>query len=118
MFKLSAAIVIAENRLHAGCDAYGNTEGLHFRCEYGKIGEKKHKEGMNMDLYRDPATMDPEELRAYLGDVRCELETLNEDEPEDETSEEFVDWAEEHEALEDLADEIIDRLESLGEPLE
>ena len=25
---------------------------------------------------------------------------------------------EEHEALEDLADEIIDRLESLGEPLE
>ena len=82
---MSAAIVIAENRLHAGCDAYGNTEGLHFRCEYGKIGEKKHKEGMNM---------------------------------EDETSEEFVDWAEEHEALEDLADEIIDRLESLGEPLE
>ena len=83
-----------------------------------------------MDLYRDPATMDPEELRAYLSDVRCELEalgtfadskvleTLNEDEPEDETSEEFVDWAEEHEALEDLADEIIDRLESLGEPLE
>ena len=61
-----------------------------------------------MDLYRDPATMDPEELRAYLSDVRCELETLNEDEPEDETSEEFVDWA----------DEIIDRLESLGEPLE
>ena len=46
-----------------------------------------------MDLYRDPATMDPEELRAYLSDVRCELETLNEDEPEDETSEEFVDWA-------------------------
>ena len=66
-----------------------------------------------MDLYRDPAAMDPEELRAYLSDVRCELETLNEDEPE-----EFVDWAEEHEALEDLADEIIDRLESLGEPLE
>ena len=53
-----------------------------------------------------------------MSDVRCELETLNEDEPEDETSEEFGDWAEEHEALEDLADEIIDRLESLGEPLE
>ncbi len=53
-----------------------------------------------------------------MSDVRCELEALNEDEPEDETSEEFVDWAEEHEALEDLADEIIDRLESLGESLE
>lgn len=29
-----------------------------------------------------------------------------------------MDWAEEHEALEDLVDEIIDRLEALGEALE
>ena len=43
---------------------------------------------------------------------------MDEDEPEDETSEEFVDWAEAHEELEDLADEIIERLEALGEPLE
>ncbi len=71
-----------------------------------------------MDLYRDPATMDAPELRAYLADIREELEAMDQDEPEDETSEEFVDWAEEHEALEDLADEIIDRLDSLGEPLE
>ncbi len=71
-----------------------------------------------MDLYRDPATMDAAELRAYLADVRDELEALDEDEPQDETSEEFVDWAEEHEALEDLADEIVERLEALGEPLE
>lgn len=71
-----------------------------------------------MDLYRDPGTMDPEELRAYLSDIRQELEAMDEDEPEDETSEEFVDWAEEHESLEDLVDEIIDRLEALGEALE
>lgn len=71
-----------------------------------------------MDLYRDPDTMDPEELRAYLSDIRQELEAMDEDEPEDETSEEFVDWAEKHEALEDLVDEIIDRLEALGEALE
>lgn len=71
-----------------------------------------------MDLYRDPDTMDPEELRAYLSDIRQELEAMDEDEPEDETSEEFVDWAEAHEELEDLADEIIERLEALGEPLE
>ena len=57
-----------------------------------------------MDLYRDPAAMDLEELRAYLSDVHCELEALNEDEPEDETSEEFVDWEEEHEAVEVLAE--------------
>lgn len=71
-----------------------------------------------MDLYRDPDTMDPEELRAYLSDIRQELEAMDEDEPEDETNEEFVDWAEEHEALEDLVDEIVDRLEALGEALE
>ena len=71
-----------------------------------------------MDIFRDPETMEPAELRAYLADVREELETMDEDEPEDETSEEFVDWAEEHEALEDLVDEIIDRLEALGEALE
>ena len=71
-----------------------------------------------MDLYRDPATMDAPELRAYLADIREELEAMDQDEPEDETSEEFVDWAEDHEALEDLADEIVERLESLGEPLE
>ena len=68
-----------------------------------------------MDLCRDPKTMEPEELRAYLEDVRCELETMDEEEPEDETGEEFVDWAERHEELADLADEIVEQLEALGE---
>ena len=68
-----------------------------------------------MDLCRDPKTMEPEELRAYLEDVRCELETMDEEEPDDETGEEFVDWAERHEELEDLADEIVEQLEALGE---
>ena len=68
-----------------------------------------------MDLCRDPKTMEPEELRAYLEDVRCELETMDEEEPEDETGEEFVDWAERHEELEDVADEIVEQLEALGE---
>ena len=67
-----------------------------------------------MDLRRDPKTMEPEELRAYLEDVRCELETMDEEEPEDETGEEFVNWAERHEELEDLADEIVEQLEALG----
>ena len=71
-----------------------------------------------MDLCRDPKTMEPEELRAYLEDVRCELETMDEEEPEDETGEEFVDWAERHEELEDLADEIVEQLEALGESVD
>ena len=68
-----------------------------------------------MDLCRDPKTMEPEELRAYLEDVRCELEAMDEEEPEDETSEEFVDWAERKEGMGDLADEIVELLEALGE---
>ena len=68
-----------------------------------------------MDLCRDPKTMEPEELRAYLEDVRCELEAMDEEEPEDATGEELVDWAERHEELEDLADEIVEQLEALGE---
>lgn len=71
-----------------------------------------------MDFIRDPETMDAAELRAYLADVRCELEDMDGDEPEDETSEEFVDWAEQHEELEDLADEIVERLEAMGERLD
>ena len=69
-----------------------------------------------MDIFRDPETMEPEELRAYLADVREELEVMDEDEPEDETSEEFVDWAERHEELEDLADELRDLLDEMGGP--
>ena len=79
---------------------------------------KKAQEVGKLDIFRDPETMEPEELRAYLADVREELEVMDEDEPEDETSEEFVDWAERHEELEDLADELVERLEALGEPLE
>ena len=65
-----------------------------------------------MDIFRDPETMEPEELRAYLADVREELEVMDEDEPEDETSEEFVDWAERHEELEDLAERVSRQLQA------
>ena len=89
---------------------------MQIRRGYGTIEKKRRRCGM--DIFRDPETMEPEELRAYLADVREELEVMDEDEPEDETSEEFVDWAERHEELEDLADELVERLEALGEPLE
>ena len=89
---------------------------LQIRRGYGTIEKKRWWCGM--DIFRDPESMEPEELRAYLADVREELEVMDEDEPEDETSEEFVDWAERHEELEDLADELVERLEALGEPLE
>ena len=39
---------------------------------------------------------------------------LDEQEPEDMDSEEYESWGDRHEALEDLADEILDRLDELG----
>ena len=47
-----------------------------FTADMAQSGKRKHKEEMEMDLYRDPSIMDPEELRAYLADVREELEAM------------------------------------------
>ena len=43
-----------------------------------------------------------------------EIAELDEQEPFDESSEEFVDWAEQHEDLEDLLDDVVERIEELG----
>lgn len=50
-------------------------------------------------------------LRARLAQVRKELARLDEQEPEDVEDEGYQAWGDAHEALEDLADEIMDRLE-------
>ena len=63
--------------------------------------------------------MEPEEMTLeQLYDCREQLEEeiaeLDEQEPFDESSEEFVDWAERHEELEDLLDDVVERIEDLG----
>ncbi len=63
---------------------------------------------------KDPARMTREELETALEEVLAELADMDAQEPGDETSEEFVDWAEAHEDLEDLADELTERLEELS----
>ena len=67
------------------------------------------------ELYEEPELdgMDAEQLRAYLASVRARIEQLDEEEPEDMESEAYEDWGGRHEALEDLADEILDRLEEI-----
>ena len=55
--------------------------------------------------------MGREELKAYLAQVRDELARLDEKEPQDMDSEEYEVWGDKHEELEDLADEIWDRLD-------
>ena len=59
------------------------------------------------------AEMTLSELYEYREQLQEDLDALDESEPDDETSEEFTDWAEEHEALEDLLDDVTERIEEL-----
>ena len=59
----------------------------------------------------DIEAMDREELQACLQEVRERIADLDEREPADMNSEEYEAWGERHEELEDLADDILDRLE-------
>ena len=59
----------------------------------------------------DIEAMDREELQACLQEVRERIADLDKREPADMNSEEYESWGERHEELEDLADEIMDRLE-------
>ena len=59
----------------------------------------------------DIEAMDREELQACLQEVRERIADLDEREPADMNSEDYEAWGERHEELEDLADEIMDRLE-------
>ena len=61
----------------------------------------------------DIEAMDREELQACLQEVRERIADLDEREPADMNSEEYEAWGERHEELEDLADEIGERLEEM-----
>ncbi len=57
----------------------------------------------------------PEALRRYRQEIEEQIADLDEREPEDMDSEAYDAWADRHEALEDIRDEIKERLEELGE---
>ena len=52
-----------------------------------------------------------EALRRRLQQVQAQLARLDQEEPEDMESPAYDDWAERHEELEDLADDLMDALE-------
>lgn len=64
----------------------------------------------------DLDAMDRAELLDYLATVRQWIAELDGEEPEDMDSEAYEVWGDRHEALEDLADDILDRLDELDEP--
>lgn len=53
------------------------------------------------------------QLEQWLEELRARLAQLDEQEPQDESSEAYDLWAQEHEDLEDSIDEVLDRLEEL-----
>lgn len=62
--------------------------------------------------WEDLETMSRQELLNCLETVQEQIARLDEEEPEDMDSEAYDDWGDHHEELEDLADEITDRLEA------
>lgn len=67
--------------------------------------------GTNKELDLDTLTRD--ELLSALLAARDEIDMLDLQEPEDMASEEYEVWGEKHEALEDLADELQEKLDEL-----
>lgn len=57
--------------------------------------------------------MTAQELAEYLAFLEDRRAEMDENEPDDEDSDAFADWAERHEELEDLYDEALERLELL-----
>lgn len=62
-------------------------------------------------------TMDRAALLRYQEELRERIAQLDEQEPEDMDSEEYELWGDQHEALEDLADEVQERLDEMGDSL-
>ena len=75
----------------------------------GDIIQFPHLPEEEPDIYE----MDPEQLKEYLAQLRAQIALLDEEEPADMESEEYESWGEQHEELEDLVDDVLDRLEVL-----
>ncbi len=65
------------------------------------------------DEFIDIETMSTEELRAFQEEMYTLLVELDAREPKNMNSPAYDDWADEHEELEDLLDDIQDRLDML-----
>lgn len=61
----------------------------------------------------DLKSMDKEELLACLVHIQEQIAELDTKEPKNMNSEAYEDWGNQHEELEDLADEVMDLLDEL-----
>ena len=67
-----------------------------------------------LDEFGDPESMNREDLERYLTALQDELAALDAREPKNPNSEAYEEWADRHEDLEDLVDEVLDRLDEMG----
>ena len=58
-------------------------------------------------------SMDKESLLSYLEQLRARIEQFDEAEPKNMNSEAYEEWGDLHEELEDLVDDILDRLDEM-----
>ena len=68
-----------------------------------------------LDSLPDISQMDADTLKAYRLQTQRAIQDLDELEPRSQDSEAYALWADLHEELEDVLDEILDCLEDLGE---
>lgn len=65
------------------------------------------------DEAADLTSMSREQLLERLNALRSQIDALNRQEPRSQTSQAYEAWADRHELLEDLADDVLDRLDEL-----
>lgn len=61
----------------------------------------------------DLDSMDKDALLAYLEQLRSRIEELDAAEPKNMNSEAYEEWGDLHEELEDLVDDVLDRLDEM-----
>ena len=61
----------------------------------------------------DVQSMDAPALTAYLEQLRDKIAALDAAEPENMNSDAYEEWGAQHEELQDLVDEVLDRLDEL-----
>ena len=69
----------------------------------------------SLDSLPDIGQMDADTLKEYRLQTQQAIQDLDELEPRSQASEAYALWADLHEELEDVLDEILDCLEDLGE---
>ena len=62
---------------------------------------------------QDISTMDRDALLSYLEQLREQIENLDAVEPKNMNSEAYEEWGDLHEELEDLVDDVLERLEEM-----